>query len=34
VTILTDAGWKYVSADFWEASDDEVAESMESTIWW
>jgi cysteine synthase B len=34
VTILTDAGWKYVSADFWEASDDEVAESMERTIWW
>ena len=22
VTILTDAGWKYVSADFWEASDE------------
>jgi [CysO sulfur-carrier protein]-thiocarboxylate-dependent cysteine synthase len=34
VTILTDAGWKYVSADFWEASEDEVAESMERTIWW
>jgi len=34
VTILTDAGWKYVSADFWEASDTEVAESMERTIWW
>ena len=34
VTILTDAGWKYVSADFWEASYDEVAESMERTIWW
>jgi len=34
VAILTDAGWKYVSADFWEASEEEVAESMERTIWW
>ena len=31
VTILTDAGWKYISADFWEASDEDLAESMEST---
>ena len=34
VTILTDAGWKYLSADFWEASDEDLAESMERTIWW
>jgi len=34
VTILTDAGWKYMSADFWEASDEDLAESMERTIWW
>src|SRR5262249_21138335 len=34
VTILTDAGWKYLSADFWEAPDEELAESMERTIWW
>jgi cysteine synthase/molybdopterin converting factor small subunit len=34
VTILTDAGWKYMSADFWEASDEALAESMERTIWW
>jgi cysteine synthase B len=32
VTILADAGWKYLSADFWEA--DDVAQSMERTLWW
>jgi [CysO sulfur-carrier protein]-thiocarboxylate-dependent cysteine synthase len=32
VCILADAGWKYLSADFWEA--DDVARSMESTLWW
>ena len=34
VTILADAGWKYMSADFWEASDEDLEESMERTIWW
>ena len=34
VAILADAGWKYLSADFWEASDDDLQESMERTIWW
>jgi cysteine synthase B len=34
VTILADGGWKYLSADFWEARSDEVAETMESTVWW
>ena len=34
VTILPDAGWKYMSADFWEASDEDLEESMERTIWW
>jgi cysteine synthase/molybdopterin converting factor small subunit len=34
VTILTDAGWKYMSADFWEASAEDLEESMERTIWW
>ena len=34
VTILADAGWKYLSADFWEASDEDLEESMERTIWW
>ena len=32
VCILADGGWKYLSADFWEA--DDVAESMERTVWW
>jgi cysteine synthase len=32
VCILADAGWKYLSADFWEA--DDVERSMESTLWW
>src|SRR2546425_11529837 len=32
VAVLADAGWKYLSADFWDAND--VAESMEKTVWW
>jgi [CysO sulfur-carrier protein]-thiocarboxylate-dependent cysteine synthase len=32
VTILADGGWKYISADFWDATD--VESSMESTVWW
>ena len=32
VCILADAGWKYLSADFWDASD--VERSMERTVWW
>jgi cysteine synthase B len=32
VTILADAGWKYISADFWET--DDVEQSMERTLWW
>ena len=32
VCVLADAGWKYLSADFWEAGD--VATSMEHTLWW
>ncbi len=32
VAILADGGWKYLSADFWEA--DDVARSMERTVWW
>jgi cysteine synthase B len=34
VTILADGGWKYLSSDFWDASEDAVAESMEQTVWW
>jgi [CysO sulfur-carrier protein]-thiocarboxylate-dependent cysteine synthase len=32
VAILADAGWKYLSADFWDAED--VEQAMERTIWW
>jgi [CysO sulfur-carrier protein]-thiocarboxylate-dependent cysteine synthase len=32
VCVLADGGWKYLSADFWEAAD--VAQSMERTVWW
>lgn len=34
VTVLADAGWKYISADFWDASDEALEESMERTVWW
>jgi cysteine synthase B len=32
VCVLADAGWKYLSADFWDA--DDVERSMERTVWW
>src|SRR5438128_3611840 len=32
VAVLADAGWKYLSADFWDA--DDVPGSMERTLWW
>ena len=32
VAILADGGWKYLSAEFWDAED--VESSMERTIWW
>jgi [CysO sulfur-carrier protein]-thiocarboxylate-dependent cysteine synthase len=32
VAILADGGWKYLSADFWDADDVEAA--MERTVWW
>jgi cysteine synthase/molybdopterin converting factor small subunit len=32
VAVLADAGWKYLSADFWDAKD--IEESMEKTVWW
>ncbi len=32
VCVLADAGWKYLSADFWDARD--VEGSMEKTVWW
>ena len=32
VCVLADGGWRYLSADFWEAADVET--SMEGTVWW
>jgi cysteine synthase/molybdopterin converting factor small subunit len=32
VCVLADGGWKYLSADFWNATD--VGSSMERTLWW
>jgi len=32
VCVLADGGWKYLSADFWDAAD--VEESMGRTVWW
>ncbi len=32
VAILADAGWKYLSADFWDAEDAEA--EMEQSVWW
>ena len=32
VCVLADAGWKYLSADFWDTPDIEA--SMEKTVWW
>jgi cysteine synthase B len=32
VCVLADAGWKYLSAPFWQELDP--AESMEGTLWW
>jgi [CysO sulfur-carrier protein]-thiocarboxylate-dependent cysteine synthase len=32
VAVLADGGWKYLSADFWEAEDVETA--MERSVWW
>jgi len=32
VCVLADGGWKYLSADFWDAKD--VDETMERSVWW
>jgi [CysO sulfur-carrier protein]-thiocarboxylate-dependent cysteine synthase len=32
VAIFADGGWKYLSADFWDA--DDVEQAMERTFWW
>jgi [CysO sulfur-carrier protein]-thiocarboxylate-dependent cysteine synthase len=32
ICVLADGGWKYLSADFWDAAD--VERSMERAVWW
>ena len=32
--VLADGGWKYLSAPFWAASDEEIEKSMEASLWW
>jgi cysteine synthase len=32
VAVLADGGWKYLSADFWQAADPEP--ELESAVWW
>jgi cysteine synthase B len=32
VAVFADGGWKYLSAEFWEAED--VEQAMERTVWW
>jgi [CysO sulfur-carrier protein]-thiocarboxylate-dependent cysteine synthase len=34
VAVLADGGWKYISADFWEADGEAIGTSMERTVWW
>jgi [CysO sulfur-carrier protein]-thiocarboxylate-dependent cysteine synthase len=34
VCVLADAGWKYLSAGFWDARDADVERSMERSLWW
>ena len=34
VAVLADAGWKYLSADFWTRPLDEVASTMSNRVWW
>jgi [CysO sulfur-carrier protein]-thiocarboxylate-dependent cysteine synthase len=32
VAVFADAGWKYLSADFWDA--DDIEQAMERNVWW
>ena len=34
VCVLADGGWKYLSADFWDAPANDLERSMERTVWW
>jgi cysteine synthase B len=32
--VLADGGWKYLSADFWQAPEGDVERTMERNVWW
>jgi hypothetical protein len=34
VCVLADAGWKYLSADFWTQPLENVEPAMEDKLWW
>jgi [CysO sulfur-carrier protein]-thiocarboxylate-dependent cysteine synthase len=34
VCVLADGGWKYLSADFWQAAAGDVEQTMERAVWW
>ena len=34
VTVFADGGWKYLSAGLWEGDEAEVAEAMDTRLWW
>ena len=34
VCVLADGGWKYLSADFWQAPAEDVERTMERAVWW
>jgi len=34
VCVLADAGWKYLSAEFWDAPDADVERTMDHSLWW
>jgi cysteine synthase B len=34
VCVLADGGWKYLSADFWQAHEQDVERLMEERVWW
>ena len=34
VCLLADGGWKYLSTELWTTDYDDLAEQVETKIWW
>lgn len=34
VAIFADGGWKYLSASFWDSSEETLEREMEAELWW